>query len=154
MNKKIKIILIIGVLAVIAAGFYVYLNRPQHLKVEKKELDAAYIPAGFPSTLPSEMGSTVLENFEASTPDGRKQYTRTVTTNKDIQERIRDFRVYFVNLGWREIENTQPNENTYSSLLKKDDNTLLISGYDSKANNKSVTISLTEVPKQQNSDEE
>ncbi len=149
MENKIKVIIIISILAVIAAGFYIYTNQPQTLVVEKKDLQSSQLPSGFPSTFPVEMGSRVLENFEASTQDGRKQYTRTVTTNKSAEERVKDFRLYFLDLGWIEIETSKPDANTISTLLRKGDDTVLITSYeDSKKKQKTVSVTLTEAAKQ------
>ena len=148
MVRKIRIIIIIAVIAAIAAGFYIYLEQPKPLEVQKKDLETTQLPSGFPSTFPSEMGSRILENYEVSTPDGRKQFTRTVTTAKPVEDRVKEFRRYFVELGWIEIENSKPDAYTTSSLLRKEDNTVLITGFsDPKKSEKTVSITLVESPK-------
>lgn len=150
MNKKLWIILIIVVLAVVAAGFYTSMNRTKPLKVETTDLAPTTMPNGFAADLPSETGSMVKENYEATTNDGRHQSTRVFTTFKALDEAVKVYSQYFTTQGWVEIETQNVNSNLVNILMKKENDTLLISGRNNETlQEKTVSLTLTEAPKTQ-----
>ncbi|HEX3099865.1 MAG TPA: hypothetical protein VHQ41_02740 [Patescibacteria group bacterium] len=149
MNKKLLIA--VGVLVIAAAAlaaiyfFHIKKNQPKPFAVETKTLDAAVLPSGFPKNMPIEAGSTVLQNYEATTTDGRKQSTRVATTNKTLTAALKDYSDYFVHLGWTLIPNTDAATNTTSALLRYQDRILVISGSTNDATKQnSVSLTLTE----------
>ncbi len=158
MNKKIELIaIIVGLGAVVAAGFYFYnqqnLDKVAEIEnvpfsVDKKELNTTQVPSGFPADFPVEPGSRIVKNYEATTSDGRLQSTRSLTTNKTLEQAAQSYADYFIDLGWTEVESQNPDSNTSNSLLRRKDNILLIVARNNPATKeKTVEVTLTEAAK-------
>lgn len=156
MHKKLWITLIITVLAVIAAGFYIFgqdfgseknvnINNNKQLKNDKKTLDATIVPSGFPKDLPVEVGSKVLQNYEVTTNDGRILSFREVTTSKDLAITKELFRNFFISKDWTDVSVKNSTNTTSNILMRKGDSVLTISTKtDPTTKENSVAISLTE----------
>lgn len=155
-RKKLskKLYTAVGILAVIAIllGIAYYFkfskHRTQPFKVSTKTLDSSMVPSGFPENMPIEAGSSVLQNYESYTTDGRKQSTRVASTSKNLDEAVKTYSDFFVHLGWTliPIPDSGVGVNSVSALLKNDDNTLLISARTDEATKKnSISLTLTEL---------
>jgi hypothetical protein len=145
MNKKIKTIIILVILAAIAGAVYVYISKPKPFVVDKKELVASKVPSGFPDGFPIEGGSKTLQNYEASSKDGRKQYTRVMTSGKSIEDSVRFYRQYFANMGWSEIETrTISGGTTFSSLSFEKKMVNIVGRADDELKQNTISITISE----------
>lgn len=154
MNKKLLTVVgILVVAAVLLAAFY-FMKREKSkiaskpLEVSTKTLDSTAVPSGFPENLPVEAGSSVLQNYESTSNDGRKQSTRVATTTKSLDQAVKLYSDYFVKLGWSLIPSSQDSQipNVVTALLKNKDNTLIITGRtDATSKQSSVSLTLTEI---------
>lgn len=114
-NKKV--LLIIGVLAVVALVLLVYNQNRQNTKqqpgqnspppalppkvsVSQNSVDVSKLPEGFPSDLPLEKGSATLGNYTGSGEDGRVQGTRKFESKRSLAENEKIYREYFTSAGW------------------------------------------------------
>lgn len=156
MNKNLfKIAIAIGIIAIIAIGFYFYdlakhrqsnseqTNQPL-FSVDKKDLIQAAIPKGFPQDLPVESGAEVLQNYEATTNDGRTQSTRITATKKTLTEAVKIYSDFFTKSGWKTISTETPDANTQSSLLLKDGDSLLIVARAGESDHNTIGLTLTQ----------
>jgi hypothetical protein len=147
-TKKLWIISILVILLAISYAILIKLEKKPAkapLKVETKTLDSAVIPSGFPAKLPVEPGSSVLQNYEATTNDGRRQSTRVATTNKPLAEAVKVYSDYFVHLGWLVIPTDKPQDNTVTTMLRNGNDTLLITANtDPTSKQSSVSLTLTQ----------
>lgn len=121
----------------------------QPFTVEKKDLAPNQLPQGFPKDLPVEAGSSVIQNYEATTTDGRKQSTRISTTNKTLIQAVKVYQDFFLSLSWTKISTTNPDVDTVNALFRRKDDVLLITGRtDVSSKDKTVELTLIE-PKAQ-----
>jgi hypothetical protein len=153
MNKNLlRILVVVGLGALIAAGFYFYnlkkhpRQQQQQFSVDKKVLAASQLPKGFPSNLPVEAGSTILQNYEATANDGRLQSTRVMTTKKTLAQAVKIYSDFYSKLGWDIVPTTNPDDNTVEALLRKGNDTALIVAKNN-GDQKTVEITLTQAPK-------
>lgn len=159
------ILLALAILAVILAGVFYFNNKSKPgssvtenekkpFAVDKKDLPFGQLPSGFPQDLPVEGGSSVLQNYEATTTDGRKQFTRISTTSKQLPQAVKVYEDYFLGHDWMEIPTSQIT-GSYSALFRKKDDVLLVtasSGVATSTNPKKniLEISLTQAPTNNN----
>lgn len=150
-DKLLKIAGILIVIAVVVGGFYMYysnnsseqLTKAPEFAVQKNDLVDEKIPSGFPLNLPVERNSTVLQNYEATTNDGRVQSTRIVTTTKTVAEAIEVYSDFFATLGWVEMPANGASATTV--LMLKGDDTLLISAKENSPTERSISLTLTAI---------
>ena len=104
MSKK-SWILLIGVILIIVAGLCLYFlnskwNNKKVLEVQTTQLGKADIPDGLPKNLPVEVGSKVMQNYESTTNDGRKQSTRQITSKKEPKAALDEYIEFYQKLGY------------------------------------------------------
>lgn len=144
-------LIIVGVLAVaviILAAFYFSRNQnpaSRDFTAEQKIVTTSDIPSGFPADFPVEAGSTVLQNYESVTNDGRKQSTRVATTAKSAEEATSIYRDYFIQRGWSDISTKQADSTTLRLFLQRGDNRLSITFTANAGSANTIEITLTEV---------
>lgn len=140
------------VITAILAGLYMYKNnskiqtediKTEEFAVTKTELVDTQIPSGFPVDLPIEARSKVVQNYEAKTTDGRLQSTRVMTTLKSTNEALKVYTDFFANLGW--VEALGRKDTDVTVLMLKGDNSLLISVNENATQEKSISLTLTEL---------
>lgn len=153
MNKKLLITAIIIALAALAVGGAYYFDRSglslpgrqNHQKpfaVEKKDLAFTELPQGLPQELPIESGTTTVQNYEATTTDGRVQSTRELTTNLALAAGVKQYADFFVAQGWTEVPVENQTEGTVTALLRKKSDVVLITGREN-ATTKQKTVEIT-----------
>lgn len=151
MNKKVVITLGVIVAVILLAAFYFFVLKNRNnskFSIEKQELGMAEIPVGFPRNLPIEAGSQILQNYEASTTDGRIQSTRVVTTKKPLDQAVKVYEDFFVKDGWKKIPDTSATTGVMTAIFRKGDNLLLIKAKTTpELNQSTIELSLTEAKK-------
>lgn len=92
----------IAIIAVLVL-FFVYKkdkNTEKLLEVTTSQLSPSETPAGLPKNLPIEKGTTVLQNYQSITNDGRLQSTKQITSFKQPKEALDTYIDFFNKLGW------------------------------------------------------
>ena len=113
-TKKLLVIFLIVLVAMVVAGFYllnsqnVNTNQQQssessELSVERTEFSGAQFPPAIPSDLPVEAGSRVLTNESFKTNDGRIQSSVTITTTASLNNALNNYVRFFETKNWLEI---------------------------------------------------
>lgn len=133
MERKTWII-VGGITLILIAGLILYFlnknTRPKQapLEVIKTDLGIATIPTGLPANLPSEVGSKVLQNYEAKTNDGRMQFTRQITSKKDARTALDVYVEFFKTLGYTGgfSEASSAKDGQQIAQMVKDKNLLMI----------------------------
>lgn len=154
MNKKLLILSgILAVALIILAAFYFSKQKntpkaPENFEVTKTNLEEGKLASGFPQDLPIEVGSETKQSYEATSKDGRKQSTITITTKKSLSEAVNVYKAFFANLGWREIPVPPANPEFPEATFRKDDNVLLITTLvDETTKVNTIDLTLTESKK-------
>lgn len=161
MNKYI-IIGVIALVAVVTAIFVFFANQASNIpsnqmsEVPKKDTKPLEIvkttvapdqaPEGFPANIPIEEGAKILQNYNATAPDGRFQATRVFQTSLTLVQNLNLYRDFLNKDGWK-IETTLDLEN-YKMILGSKANAQLQISIDNNAaiGMKTVNISFTESP--------
>lgn len=150
-----KLLIIAGVLAVaviILVAFYFFTQNTTQkpsFSSEKKVLSSNDIPSGFPSDFPVEAGSSVIQNYESTTNDGRKQSTRITTSNKTSQEAVKVYQEFFIARGWIEVSTLNSDPNSFKAIFRKDNSGLSVTAHEDATTKKNtVEVTLTEVETQ------
>lgn len=107
-NNKIKILIGLVLLALVAVGVYFLTSKYNPHKGAKNiesgiirtDLPTGEVPSGFIADLPIEEGAQLLQNFSASAPDGSTQATQVYTTTKSPSENLKIFSDYMQKHGW------------------------------------------------------
>jgi hypothetical protein len=104
LNKKQKVLLLgLGLVIVAGAGLYILTHRaPKNrpFAVNTTQLQKSETPSGLPKTLPMDLGSKVLQNYESVASDGRKQSTKQITSTKAPKDALDSYVAFFKNLGY------------------------------------------------------
>jgi hypothetical protein len=115
-KKSLLVILLLVLVALVATGFYFFQFRKDNqfagsnteqqtqLQVEKTEFVGTQFPAAIPKDLPIEAGSTILENYESKTNDGRIQSTVTLSVSSSLTNTFNTYLRFFKDKHWLEIE--------------------------------------------------
>ncbi|HMR55427.1 MAG TPA: hypothetical protein PKD34_02435 [Candidatus Doudnabacteria bacterium] len=113
-KKKLLVIFLLALSAMIVAGFYLYNSqnvsvqeqsqREAVASIEKTEFAGTQFPPSIPSDLPVEAGSKVLESSESKTSDGRIQSTVSLTTSNTLSNSFNSYVEFFETKNWLEIE--------------------------------------------------
>lgn len=121
-NTKIKILIGVVLLALIGVGVYFLTDKysPFSGKTNKESgiivtnIPISHLPNNFPSNLPVETGSQLLENYEATSVDNGKQSTQVYTTRKTLSENVKIYTEYLQKNGW--IILSQEDKPTYKMI--------------------------------------
>ncbi len=119
-SSKIKLLGILVIAVLIALGLWFSLQKlkttvrnpvgksdkekKEHknlVAVTQKDVDASRLPDGMPQDIPLEVGAKVLQNYNATTPDGRFQANRMFQTKLGLQENREIYVNYFKSKGWK-----------------------------------------------------
>jgi len=156
-HKTIWIFVAVGALAVSAtiAAYYgqsqnrlsaVKQKTPQpKFEVTRQEVDPSKLPDKFPADFPTEAGATVTQNYQATTPDGREQSTRTFQTAKSLDDNLKIYQDYFKKNGWT-INSTQTGDN-YRSILATKNGVLIQVAIDENPSTHIKTVNITAILK-------
>lgn len=150
MNKRLAIIAgILAVALIISAAFYFSSRKSdiQQFSVQKTDLPASQLPSGFPRDLPIEANSSTLQNYEATTTDGRKQSTMVITTKKTLAQAVKVYQEYFVAQGWEEIDTPAEEGSVTAMFRKKDDALFILAKTDPTTKQNTIELTLTEAGK-------
>ncbi len=112
--------------------------------ISKSKVPDSQLPSKFPADLPIEVGAVVIDNYNATTPDGRFQATRSFETSESLAANLKLYTNYLKTEGWT-IQATV-DKLTYKMVVGKKENQQLQISIDQNASSKTktVTISLTE----------
>lgn len=150
-KKNLLIIAVVVVLLVVIAVLFrskpVQNNNQNNAEqpvITKTEVPSTDLPTKFPSDIPIEEGAKVLDNYNAQTPDGRFQATRTFETNKTLAANLKLYSDYLKQEDW--TVQAVVDQAAYKMVVgMKDKQQLQISiDENSSSKVKTVTISLTE----------
>jgi hypothetical protein len=152
-KKLLWIFAAVGLAAVIIVGataaFYKKGGAPvaakPAFKVEKKEIDLSKLPDKFPADIPQEKGAKVVQNYTATTNDGRFQATRVFETAKTLDENVKIYSDYMDKQGW--VAGTATNTKTLRVVNgTKGDLTLQVTVNENSATKtKTVNITVTQL---------
>lgn len=112
LNLIVAIAFLILVVIFFAAVYHLKFNKnkvPQ-INIAKSELPVDQVPQLFPKDVPIEKGAKITQNYNATSPDGRFQATRTFETKKDLSESFKIYEDYFKKNGW-EVQASLDQEN-------------------------------------------
>ncbi len=113
--------------------------------VTKTEVPKNQLPNKFPDNIPIESGAEVVDNYNASTTDGRYQATRTFVTEGSLAGNLKLYSDYLKDNGW--TTQAVVDQSTYKMVVGMKDKQQLQIAIDENSSSKvkTVTISLTEV---------
>ncbi len=77
------------------------LSVPPAVTVTKKQVETAKLPSGLPSDVPIEAGAKILQNYTATTSDGKIQATRIFETSKSLDDNAKVYTDYLVKNNWK-----------------------------------------------------
>lgn len=113
-------------------------------RIAVTEVDKAQFPEKFPKDVPIEEGAQIVQNFNATTADGRFQATRVFKTKKSLADNLSIYRNFLTDSGFK-VESTI-NKPNYKMVRGTKGNTALQASIDenSKSGIKTVSISYIE----------
>ena len=97
-HKFIKLLLAIVAVLILAFVLYKFvgnnrqsseLKTPETAVVKKMDVDFSKLPEKFPTNIPIESGAKITQNYNATTPEGEFQATRSFVTTKTLAENIK-----------------------------------------------------------------
>jgi hypothetical protein len=156
-RKVIWLFVGIGVIAIaaITAAYYGQMqNRASLLskktpqpkyEVTRQDVSSSKLPDKFPADFPVEAGANITQNYQATTPDGRQQSTRTFETAKSLDDNLKIYQDYFKKNGWT-VNSTQKGDN-YRSILASKGDLLIQVAIDENASSHVKTVNITAIPK-------
>lgn len=139
-------------LTIIIVGVFSYLNDKKKPEVETQqgtgtkieELNPTSLPANMPLDLPIEPGTEVLENYQATSKDGRIQNTRRFTTKNTPDVAVKIYTNFFTKNAWK-VANLKLEPGSANAILRRNDSSLTINvKRDSRVNSNVVEITITE----------
>ena len=154
-NQLLKILVVVAVLFLllyVAIQINTFKNdklatQPLPAQVQKTNVDFDKVPEKFPTNIPIESGARLTQNYNAVTPEGAFQATRTFVTEKSLTENIDFYTDFLSKDGWKtNLSADQANFKMISGA--KDGKKINISADENKISKiKTVTISYTETGK-------
>lgn len=130
-NKKLRNILsIILVVLIIALSVWVYVfySNTQEVAQEEPKSEVAIeqvspdkLPEKFPADIPLESGAKIMQNYNATAPDGRVQATRTFESKKTLDENFEIYKTAFSKNDWV-ISNTVEDQSNVKAIFASKDN--------------------------------
>lgn len=126
MSKIQKIGLGVAFIILLAlAGLYFFMNKqntktrvqpqPKEAIVQKTNIDFSKLPAKFPTNIPIETGAKTTQNYNATTPAGLFQATRTFETKQTLAANLTLYTDFLKKDGWK-IKGTTDNP-TYKMVM-------------------------------------
>ncbi|TSD02174.1 MAG: hypothetical protein Athens071424_177 [Parcubacteria group bacterium Athens0714_24] len=128
-KAQIKMLIMAVLIMAMVAGLWVYqtkIKKPQAQQPQKPQITINQVPVDkapekFPDDIPIEAGARILQNYNASSPDGRFQATRVFESAQTLDENLAIYKNYFTKNGWtitNEIKD-QPNIRYISAAKDK-----------------------------------
>lgn len=161
MKKTIVIIIVvIVILGLGGVAYYVVQNQTgkvtnknnqnqakQQLNVTKSEKNTNELPDKFPTDIPIETGAKIIQNYNASTPDGRFQATRVFESAKSMDENLKIYKDYLTSKNYKlqpvvEVPNFKSISGTNDNM-----NLQVSMNYNASTKITTVSINLTQLPK-------
>lgn len=154
-SRPLKIVIVIAIsLLLIYAVVQIYswqkdksANQlsPDQIKrtsqVKKINLDFSKLPEKFPSNIPLEDGAEITQNYNATSPNGRLQATRSFVTKKSLTENI-DLYTNFLNKdGWK--TSVSSNDTAFKKVTGSKEGKKLIIAVDENKTSKKKTVIIT-----------
>jgi hypothetical protein len=162
-NKKTGLIVLLVLLAAAAVGAYFYFNQnnkpaptnqPEATKpADTKTLDVTTktvpydkLPDQFPPDIPLEKGATVTANYNATTPDGRFQATRTFITAKTLDENYKIYQQAFAKNGWKIVSQGGKDPSWFILAQRNNITALTAIQENTVSHEKTVSITINKLP--------
>lgn len=148
--NKIKLLIILIIITLIAIGAYVWLNKQnksvkvpaqQSAHVKKVNVDFSKSPEKFPSNIPMEADARITQNYNATGLNGTFQATRTFETAQSLASNLDLYKNFFTKEGWTVKATTD--EPTFKMIMGVKDNQTLQVLIDENKVNKIKTVSIT-----------
>lgn len=119
-------------------------------KVEAKDVSKKEIPGKLPKDMPSENGTRVIQNYTATSDDGRIQSTRSYESGKSLDENKKLFTSYFSKNSWEVVASSDEEDIRAMTAVKN--NLLMQVTINKNTENKLITVetSLIETPAKTN----
>ncbi len=109
--KIAAVILIVG-----ALGWLAWQRQDSgSLEVTTREVAPSELPGMFPEGFPLENGATVLQNYTATTPDGRQQATRAFVSNRSLERNMQTYSDYLSVDHW--VVQATKDETAYKAIM-------------------------------------
>ena len=154
MKKNFIVLAVLIILIVAATIVYLATNRNNSnlsldkndvFSVTKQDLKSTEMPSVMPSDLPIAPGSEVLQNYEATASDGRKQSTRVITTNQNLAVAMGVYKDFFTSKDWVSKSSTNATPGVQTIALEKGrQNVLIVARANTDTNQNTIEITLTE----------
>lgn len=152
-HKLIKLLLILVAVLILAfVVFKFFISKPDSIIVQepvkaivnKANIDFSKLPDRFPTDIPIESGAKITQNYNARTPEGKFQATRTFVTEKSLTENIEFYTDFLNKDGWKtNLSVDQVNFKMISGSKEREK--INISADENKISKiKTITISYTE----------
>ena len=152
-NQLFKLLVVVAaLLALLFVAYKLSLNskkdqvaeESQPAQVEKTNVDFSKVPEKFPTNIPIEPGAKLTQNYNATTPDGQFQATRTFETQEALATNLKLYTEFLTDDGW-EIKATTDDPTFKMVLGTKGKQSLQVSIDENKVTKiKTVSISYTE----------
>lgn len=119
---------------------------PKHQGIEKKDVDTSKLPEKFPGDIPLEEGAKVVQNYNATAPDGTIQATRMFETAKTLDENFKLYKDFFTKNGWTIVSSLDQENIKAIGATKDKTQAQLTFALNSTTKVKTVEISVTIKP--------
>lgn len=110
-------------------------------QVKKTNIDFSKFPEKFPNNIPVEEGVEITQNYNAATPDGRLQATRSFITKKSLVENIGLYTNFLEKDGWKTT--VSKNDPTFMKVTGSKVDQKLIIAVDENQASKKKTVTIT-----------
>jgi hypothetical protein len=108
----------VAVAIIVAAGLGWLAWQSQQsdsLEVTTREVSPSELPGMFPEGFPLESGATVVQNYTATTPDGRQQATRAFVSNRSLERNMQTYGDYLSVDHW--VVQATKDEADYKAIM-------------------------------------
>jgi len=123
-------------------------NTQNANKIVKRDIDPAKLPDQFPADLPFEAGAQVTQNYTATTPAGKFQSTRVLTTAKTLDQNLKLWTDYFNNHGYK-LENTLNQPSIKAVAAAKGSIQVSATFSQSQDGKRTIDVTITQAPPKQ-----
>ncbi len=157
-NNRIIYLVVLLVLVIIAAVYYFKVvdndknqsttntNGNKASQIVKTQVETDKLPEKFPADVPIEKDAKILQNYNATAPDGRFQATRVFETKESLAANITLYRNFLTKAGY-EIKSSVDQPNYKMLYATKGDAGLQIAvDQNTVSKVRTVSISYTELP--------
>lgn len=113
----------------------------------KNDVNLGQDPDGFPAGIPIEAGVKVLQNYNATTSDGRTQATKVLETKRTSTENSKIYTEYAKSAGWKVLSQDIKPDSMVLYATKDDNRLQIFMTKDNTSNVNTLSISVTSLQK-------